>query len=140
MHGIGRHHVMSADIELLASDATLRDFFAAQAPASVPDWFQHPDQFPELPELTLDEALAPRWTVAEFSGMERELLLAAMHLEPPQRVHLPEKWEAAHAQVKLKNGPRRQEIQRVREANAAARWFAWRWHYALTMLRMRVSA
>lgn len=108
---------------------TLRDYFAANAPAEVPDWFEHrkpPRDFPEM----------PRWF--EVFGDEKDKRVARDWLDDPcfdlaDHVSDPERGRRFAGEVTAS----REGYAAWSLRDKAERYFQWRWHYAAAMLRTR---
>lgn len=113
---------------------TLRDYFAARAPAEIPAWFQHPDQFEVPAQLPMHEALAlvPDWH--SLGTHERETLASWV---ADGCFDLEEKLEPIGQAARALLEVNRKTIESTRANNEAARFFAWRWHYATNMVRTR---
>ena len=99
----------------------LRDYFAARAPAEIPDWFVHVEPskaFPPMPDYkTLDEAhqkTARDWQCDPCYDLPEELAWYGEKV-------------AAHRAGKEAWGT----------ANRRARYVQWRWAYADMMLDVR---
>jgi len=100
---------------------TLRDYFAARAP-SAPDWFKH--------KATSSRPVIPAPPVALTTEQRADLGFANDEgddyaLDPVVRRDIAERQAAE------------QELQRWREEQREAKFFAWRWHYADMMLAER---
>jgi hypothetical protein len=108
---------------------SLRDYFAARAPAAIPKWFVHrkpPRDFPEL----------PRWF--EFFDGEADRKSARLWLDGgdfdlAEQVTDPDRGRAFAGQVVAS----REGYAAWKAADVAERYFQWRWHYAAAMLRTR---
>lgn len=98
---------------------TLRDYFAARAPTSIPIWFTHvepsKDGLPPMPDrLQLDKShqkIAQDWEEDPIYDLPKELA-----------------WYGE------KVFAYRHACALWRDENNAARFFQWRWHYADAML------
>ena len=123
---------MSTDLPM--QDMLVRDYFAAHAPTEVPDWFKHPDQA-EVPELLSNAAALQQVPELAECSQEDKRRLREWMLDPHYDIEQPLMAIGARA-FQLKD-----EVRIEREAaiafNRAARWFAWRWHYADVMLKAR---
>lgn len=110
-----------------------RDYFAARAPTEIPHWFAH------------DETPLP-WILPVHTALELQPGFA--ELSPEGKATLSEwvrdgSWdlddllapigEAANKAI----SESRKNREQAEEEREAARYFAWRWHYADAMLRWR---
>lgn len=114
----------------------LMDYFAAHAPTEIPSWFQHPDEFPVPKPMSPRDAVASLANAELLSEADKGLICASVddamillsdRLAPyagAAEKAVEESWKA---------------IENARRANEGARYFAWRWHYALTMIRTRTN-
>lgn len=114
----------------------LLDYFAARAPEQIPEWFRPEDAVSvPLPLGRLDALdMQPGYQAlpeADRTALERYMQDA--YDEP--REEIADFGTAAYAAV----AKRREEIKAAIQANEAARYFAWRWHYALNMIRTRTT-
>jgi hypothetical protein len=114
----------------------LMDYFAARAPTEIPSWFHHIDEFEVPLPISRDQALAMQPAYSNLSEEERDALRHYMkdRADEPNETLMAIGDAAYEAVAKC-----RQEIKAAIEANEAARYFAWRWHYALTMIRTRTT-
>lgn len=114
----------------------LMDYFAAHAPQEIPHWFQHPASF-EIPDpLSREAALEMQPGYADLPGASMQAIEHYMNdkfARPSDELCLIA--EAAFAAI----SKRRREIEAAVNAIDAERYFAWRWHYALTMMRTRTN-
>jgi hypothetical protein len=108
-------------------------WFAAMAPAEIPSWFNFTDPH-EIPKaLGIDEALAmdPLWPNAS-PGTQKEIRAwlddGSWDLDGAFEV-------AVGMGARERIDQRHEEIQRTRDANEAARFYAWRWAYARQMAK-----
>jgi hypothetical protein len=108
-------------------------WFAGMAPAEIPEWFSFTDPHPVPRLLSTNEALdvTPEWHDVS-NGMRSEIFTwldgGEWDLEDP----VAERIGLAARELMDK---RRDEIQRTRDANEAARFYAWRWAYARQMVK-----
>ncbi|CAB3784613.1 hypothetical protein [Pararobbsia alpina] len=102
--------------------ATLRDYFAVRAPAEIPDWFKHAPAT-SRPVIPVPHASLTSEQYKEWDGLDEWLELSDVSNEV-REFHAKYKAaiDAAYA------WDRDQEI---------ARYFAWRWRYADSMLKAR---
>lgn len=98
-----------------------RDYFAAHAPESVPDWFKHKPVEHEVPPMPKAEDVDPvhrkevsDWLDDPVFDLSEELGWFADKVK-------------AHEDAK----------DAARAANRAARYIQWRWHYADLMIAER---
>jgi hypothetical protein len=108
-------------------------WFAAMAPAETPAWFNFIDPHDIPKGLGVDEALAldANWhRVSKGAQNEIRQWLDGADWDLEDDV-LAEIGSAARERM----DQRREEIQRTRDANEAARFYAWRWAYAQQMVR-----
>jgi hypothetical protein len=114
------------------SGMTLRDYFAAHAP-EVPEWFKFAT--PPLPTpLHYSVALTMVPGYRDLYDRDRNTLRTWMSdgsydIEPPLQAI----GDAAHRLIAERN----LQMQEAMRANAAGRFFAWRWYYADQMLAGR---
>lgn len=116
-------------------DMSLLDYFAAHAPVQVPDWFRHPDAFPVPPMLGCLEACEADENCARLTPLQRAVL--ETWLDGERVEYLPPDLAAIGQAIDERYLKNALDVEQARTANAAARWFAWRWHYAATMLKAR---
>ncbi len=120
------------------SDMSLRDYFAAHAPVDVPEWFKHSDETTVPARISdLDALNADR----EYIGLPemdqhavQGLLDGGFLIRPNSTL------ESIALRAQQVIDSRQRERIAALETNCAARWFAWRWHYASTMIKTRGDA
>lgn len=114
--------------------AELRDYFAARAPAEIPEWFEHqPETVPHI--LPIYRALEMQPGYAQLSEDDKERARAWL---------TDGSWDIDNESVATIAGSAGRAIDASREAresaerrNEIARYFAWRWYYADAMLARR---
>lgn len=114
---------------------TKREWYATHAPAVVPDWFADANDglppLPHIPDTAAALAMVPGSNA--LSDCDRNEVLAWMRDGvwdlPP---HTAEFGRAAQAELERARTEYRDEAARRREA---ARFIAWRWHYADMMVK-----
>lgn len=114
---------------------TLRDYFAAHAPVKAPSWFHHKAPFEVPPLLSFKDALLLVPGAAELP-IERRNSIINWSSDPIYEMEDTTLQAMGRAAFILLDESRDKRLA-VMEANDAATWFAWRWHYATTMLRVR---
>jgi hypothetical protein len=120
----------------LREPLTLRDYFAAQAPDDIPDWFVIDADEPLLPMvLSTSAALNMQPGYADLSETLKKELREWMNdcsweLDEPNQSTI---GRAALRAIKESADARDSE----RRARKERRYFAWRWYYADAMLALR---
>jgi hypothetical protein len=104
---------------------TMRDYFAANAPAEIPDWFRHEEPPRDYPPQ-------PDWRDIK----DREQAEIAANWLSDGCYDLPESLRWFAAAVKQHRDSREQWGRE----NAAERFFQWRWHYADMMIASRAES
>lgn len=114
---------------------TLRDVFAAHAPADLPDWFRIPDAATVPDALDVDVALADEEGWSALTERQRARLLD--WVRDPSVALLDKASRQIGQRVLALIDQREQERAQAIQNNLMERYFAWRWFYADQMLFWR---
>lgn len=131
--------------------ATLRDYFAARAPAEIPNWFMWHGQMPvpavpQVPSVIQALRTAPGFSVLEDieATEDREEQIGEAYIcvdtggEPrPELAEIVKFARDMIASAEQAAASARAAARQIEAENEAMRYFAWRWHYANQMLRAR---
>lgn len=118
---------------------TLRDQFAMHAPVKAPSWFRHKAPFEVPPIVDFREALRRVEEAEGLDLLEVRNSIINWSIEPTFAMDDPDLNRIGEAAFDIVDESKRKRAAAM-EANEAATWFAWRWHYATTMMRMREGA
>lgn len=116
--------------------ALLRDQFAMHAPVKAPSWFRHKAPFEVPPIVDFREALRRVEEAEGLDLLEVRNSIINWSIEPTFAMDDPDLNRIGEAAFDIVDESKRKRAAAM-EANEAATWFAWRWHYATTMMRMR---
>ncbi|MGF6633562.1 hypothetical protein [Paraburkholderia sp. MM6662-R1] len=112
-------------INKIDSGMTLRDYFAVRAPADIPEWFKYVPATPRPAVSIPHESLTPE-QYKEWDGLGDWLDESDAS---PEVNAFDEKYESERAALEAWDAEQR-----------VARYYAWRWAYADSMLRSRGAA
>ncbi|CDN87381.1 hypothetical protein BN948_01803 [Hydrogenophaga intermedia] len=122
---------------------TLRDCFAAHAPAEPPGWFSISDKLEPPPSVQVPSVMEALKASPGFNDLSEEQKDVAVNCVAEGEDH-PDELEAI---VAFANDMREAAMKASKEAeaiaatvdieNEARRYFAWRWHYATKMIEAR---
>lgn len=115
--------------------AMLRDQFAMHAPETPPSWFHHKAPFEVPPPMNYRDALLQIEGVDKLDLEVRNSIIKWSN-DPCYDMDDPDLNRIGQAAFDLLEAHTKKRAA-VIEANEAATWFAWRWHYATTMMRVR---
>lgn len=119
----------------MLGDVTLRDQFAMHAPETPPAWFRHKPPFEVPPLLSFRDALMQ---IEEVDTLDLEVRASIINWsnDPCYEMENPAHNLIGQAAFSLMDSHNKKRADAI-EANEAATWFSWRWHYATTMMRTR---
>lgn len=129
---VSQHHFGQPDGYMGLS---ARDYFAARAPADIPDWFQIENDTPMPKRLDRRAALhevAPELEVEVRNSILNWMSDPCFDMDVAARQEIGDRAFAA-----MEN--REAEISAWLNRRQARRYFAWRWHYADQMLLERAK-
>jgi hypothetical protein len=123
-------------VEIIPMDRL--DWFAANAPQTIPHWFDDGEaQAPDKP-ISADAALRanPEWQA--FAEQERNECL--QYLDSDFFVELPARYRDLCAAAWAAAAASDESFVRAQNEREARRYFAWVWHYAKTMALTKPAA
>jgi hypothetical protein len=120
------------------SSTAARDYFAAHAPQEIPDWFQPPGEpVPAVAHryffLQADERWNALTTEAKRLHLDEHDEMGAEHVSDPVV-------REVIVSATARTAENHEAVKKANARNEAARYFAWRWHYADQMLAARQAA